>query len=153
MPNGEDLLPCARKSTSSTESAIDHVITKTFKQFDIPFQITDNITSIFTAKLWRMEKCISKKGGTRKKQQQFDMQAKQWVNDFKSIYQCTDVTPYMHSLAMHVSQFLTLHGNISKFGQQGLEKLNDFMTIFYQHISNHREQEALKQVLEKKQNR
>ena len=47
-------------------------------------------------------------------------------------------------------QFLTLHGNISKFGQQGLEKLNDFTTIFYQHASNHREQEALKQVLEKR---
>ena len=68
MPNG-DWLPCARESTTSTEEVIDHVITKTFKQFDIPFQITDNIRSIFTAKLWRMGKCISKKGGTRKKQQ------------------------------------------------------------------------------------
>ena len=31
MPNCEDLLPCARKSTSSTEAAIDHVITKIFQ--------------------------------------------------------------------------------------------------------------------------
>ena len=32
---------------------------------------------------------------------EFDTQAKQWVNHFMSIYQCKDVTPYMHCLAMH----------------------------------------------------
>ena len=68
-PNNEDLLPCVRKSCSSTEVAIDHVITKSFRHYDIPFQITDNIRSIFTAKLWRMGKTLSKKGGTRKTQQ------------------------------------------------------------------------------------
>jgi len=49
---------------------------------------------------------------------------------------------------MHVLQFLMLYGNIGTFSQQGLEKLNDFTTIFYQHASNHREQESLLQVLE-----
>ena len=52
-PTNEDLLPCVRKSNSPTELAIDHVISKTFKHYDIPLQITDNIRSIFTAKLWR----------------------------------------------------------------------------------------------------
>jgi len=51
---------------------------------------------------------------------------------------------------MHVSEFLTLYGNIGIFTQQGLEKLNDITTIFYQHASNHKEQESLLQVLEKR---
>ena len=38
------------------------------------------------------------------------------------------------------------------FSQQGLEKLNDLTTKHFQHASNHREYDALKQVLEK-QNR
>jgi len=51
---------------------------------------------------------------------------------------------------MHVSQFISLYRNVGMFTQQGLEKSNDFTTIFYQHASNHREQEALRQVLEKR---
>ena len=82
--------------------------------------------------------------------QDFDKKAKQWVTDFASTYQCKDVTPYMHCLAMHVSEFLQLYGNIGQFTQQGLEKLNDLTTIFFQHASNHHEQEALKQILEKR---
>ena len=56
----------------------------------------------------------------------------------------------MHCLAMHVSQFLELYGNIAKLNQQGLEKQNDLTTIYFQHASNHREQEALQQILEKR---
>ena len=56
----------------------------------------------------------------------------------------------MHCLVMHVSQFLKLYGNIGQFTQQGLEKLNDLTTILFQHATNHYEQEALKQVLEKR---
>ena len=63
---------------------------------------------------------------------EFDNQAKQWVNHFTSIYQCKDVTPYMHCLAMHTSQFLKLHSNLGMFNQQGLEKLNDFTTVYFQ---------------------
>ncbi len=55
----------------------------------------------------------------------------------------------MHAFAMHVHQFLSLDGNIVTFSQQGLEKLNDITTIHYQHSTNHRESEALKQLLEK----
>ena len=79
----------------------------------------------------------------------FDVKAKEWVNDFVKIYQIKDVTPYMHCLSMHVSQFLELYGNIAKFNQQGLEKLNDLTTIYFQHASNHREG-ALQQILEKR---
>ena len=74
---------------------------------------------------------------------------KSWVTKFASLYQTKDVTPYMHAFAMHVPQFLHLHGNISLFTQQGLEKLNDFTTKFYQRSSNHHDNSSLKQVLEK----
>lgn len=69
---------------------------------------------------------------------------------FTSTYQKKDVTPYMHCLGMHVSQFLKLHGNINIFTQQGLEKLNDMMTIHFHHSPNHREQEVFKQMLQKR---
>ena len=59
-------------------------------------------------------------------------------------------TPYMHYLGMHASEFLKLHWNINIFMQQGLEKLNDMMTIHFHHFSNHREQEAFKQMLQKR---
>ena len=55
----------------------------------------------------------------------------------------------MHAFSMHVSQFLSLHGNISSFNQQGLEKVNDITTKFYQRASNHHDFESLKQILEK----
>ena len=53
---------------------------------------------------------------------------KAWVRLFTSVYQTKDVTPYIHALGMHVSEFLHLYGNIVMFNQQGLEKLNDLTT-------------------------
>jgi len=50
------------------------------------------------------------------------------VNLFTSIYQSKDVTPYMQAFAVHASKFICLHGNIIRFTQQGLEKLNDLTT-------------------------
>jgi len=82
----------------------------------------------------------------------FDASAKVWVQKFVSVYQSKDVTPYLHAFSMHVSQFLCLHGNISVFSQQGLEKSNDLITKYFQHSSNHHEMDSLKQILEK-QNR
>ena len=55
----------------------------------------------------------------------------------------------MHAFAMHVPQFLHLHGNNSSFTQQGLENLNDIITKFYHRSSNHHDFESLKQVLQK----
>ena len=50
------------------------------------------------------------------------------MNLFTSIYQSKDVTPYMQAFAVHTSEFICLHGNIIRFTQQGLEKLNDLTT-------------------------
>ena len=81
---------------------------------------------------------------------EFDQRSKDWVRLFVSVYHCKDVTPYIHCFGMHVSQFIQLYGDVVKFTQQGLEKLNDTTTIYFQHSSNHRENEALKQILEKR---
>ena len=72
------------------------------------------------------------------------MNLKDPVKKFTSLYQTKDVTPYIHAFAMHVPQFLCLHGNISSFTQQGLEKLNDLTTKSYQRSSNHHDFESLK---------
>ena len=81
---------------------------------------------------------------------EFGQRSKEWVKLFTSIYHTKDVTPYIHAFAMHVGEFLKLYGNIVKFSQQGLEKLNDLTTTHFQHSSNHRELEALKQMLQKR---
>lgn len=82
--------------------------------------------------------------------EKFEADAKGWVTLFTSIYQRKDVTPYMHAFAMHIPEFLRLyHGNITVFSQQGLEKLNDLSTKYFQRSSNHRDVDALKQMLQK----
>lgn len=75
-----------------------------------------------------------------------------WIIDFTSIYLSKHVTPYMHLMAMHISQFLTKYGNLVTFTQQGMEKLNDQTSIDYARSTNHnyRTLEALKQLIEKK---
>lgn len=61
-----------------------------------------------------------------------------------------NVTPYIHALAMHVPELVRLHGNLSNFTQQGLEKLNDVTTTHYLRGTNHRKQEALQQLMQKR---
>ena len=82
----------------------------------------------------------------------FEQEAKQWVNDFASIYQTKHVTPYMHILAMHVPEFLKCYGNLVTFIQQGLEKLNDQTTVDFARNTNHnhRNLDALRQLMQKK---
>ena len=67
-PNDE-ILPSTTKACSASELAIDFVITKVFKHYDIPLHITDNIRTTFKSKLWRMRRSISKLGGTARKAQ------------------------------------------------------------------------------------
>ena len=55
----------------------------------------------------------------------------------------------MHAFAMHVPQFVCLHGNITMFTQQGLEKLNELTTKYFQRGTSHYEEEALPQILER----
>ena len=54
--------------------------------------------------------------------------SQQWVRHFWSIYQTKHVTPYVRALAMHVPEFIRIYGSISKFNQQGLEKLQEHIT-------------------------
>ena len=120
---------------------------------------TINIQSLFPSlhnkaqihKLWKdFYSLINFLSQTECDATEFDRCSKSWVRLFVSIYQSKDVTPYIHCFGMHVSQFLELYGNIVTFTQQGLEKLNDITTIYFQHSSNHREHQALKQILEKR---
>lgn len=78
--------------------------------------------------------------------------AKDWCKLYVDTYQARDITPYMHVLRFHVGELVRLHGNIIKYSQQGLEKLNDIVTKQYFRSSSHKGQIALKQVMEK-QNR
>ena len=61
-----------------------------------------------------------------------------------------DVTPYIHAFLNHVPKFIRLRGNLISFTQQGLEKLNGVSTKEFQRASNHRDIEALKQMLVKR---
>jgi len=78
---------------------------------------------------------------------EINIKTKAWVNNFTSIYQAKDVSPYIHSFAMHIPEFLRLYGNISTFNQQGLEKLNDITTKQFQRSTN---VQALQQILQKR---
>lgn len=78
----------------------------------------------------------------------FEIAAKEWVHLYYEINCSTDITPYMHLLAFHVPEVMRLHGNISHFCQQGLEKLNDLVTKWY-HRSTNFGPSALAQILSK----
>ena len=82
---------------------------------------------------------------------EFHSSAKDWVILYRNVYLAKDITPYMHVLSNHVHEVMRLYGNPSFFCQQGLEKLNDFVTKWYFRSSNFGK-DALKQVMQK-QNR
>ena len=50
---------------------------------------------------------------------------KSWFQQFLSLYQAKDVTPYMHALYHHIPEFLKLYINVAHFKQQGMEKYNE----------------------------
>ena len=75
---------------------------------------------------------------------------KNWVKLFLRQYQTKNITPYVHAFACHIPEFIREFENVCKFNQQGLEKLNDVTTQHYMRASNHREAEALTQVMEKR---
>ena len=83
---------------------------------------------------------------------EFDAQARQWGALFIRTYHDSNVTPYIHALMNHVSEFMTLHGSIAPFTQQGLEKYNDVTTKDFFRSTNHKGESALRQIMEK-QNR
>lgn len=72
-----------------------------------------------------------------------------WVKKFLTVYQTKNITPYVHCLAYHVPEFIAKYGTLSRFSQQGLEKLNDVTTQHFLRSTNHRTSEAFKQIMEK----
>ena len=83
--------------------------------------------------------------------EKFDEKIKMWINNFNSLYQTSDVTPYMHAFSQHIAEFLELYINVSNFNQQGMEKFNDTSSKDYFRSTSHRNSEALKQIMLKKQ--
>ena len=80
----------------------------------------------------------------------FEVKAKAFVDRFLSIYPAKYVTPYMHCMMHHISEFMSLHGSILSFTQQGMEKYNDVMTKDYFRSTCHRGEECLLQILQKR---
>ena len=56
----------------------------------------------------------------------------------------------VHSFAFHVPEFIAKFSSVCRFNQQGLEKLNDVTTQHYLRGTNHREMQALTQVMQKR---
>lgn len=83
---------------------------------------------------------------------EYERRARQWGTDFIDVYQRNNVTPYVHAVLNHVSEFMQVHGSIQPFNQHGLEKLNDIVAKNFFRSSCHRGDSALRQLLEK-QNR
>ena len=97
---------------------------KLFSNIDIPTLFPALEKKVQLQKLWKtFFELIKYLNESECDHVEFDSRAKLWVDLFTSLYQSKDVTPYMHAFAMHVSQFMDLHGNITMFTQQGLEKL------------------------------
>ncbi len=55
--------------------------------------------------------------------------AKQWILDYQDIAKhrlgYETITPYMHIMVHHIPKYISLHGGLSRFSGQGVEKLND----------------------------
>ena len=66
--------------------------------------------------------------GPQVSKEHIQQKSKSFLEQFLKIYETKHVTPYMHALVWHVPEFIELHGKISPFTQQGLEKLNDKTT-------------------------
>ena len=120
-----------------------------FKNIDLPqrFPSIPNIEKIMD--IWtnfhRLNSQLSSDSFTSGEISVFEEDMKSWRSKFLEVYQSKHVTPYMHAFVAHVPG---IHGAIVPYTQQGLEKLNDSLTQFYYLGSNHRETEALTQMLQ-----
>jgi hypothetical protein len=68
---------------------------------------------------------------------------REWLTKFIEKYTVESITPYMHLMTSHMSDF---KNNPNFYNLQGLEKLNDFTTTDYAHVTN-RWKDSLKQIL------
>ena len=76
---------------------------------------------------------------------------KEWLGFFLLSHH-GKITPYVHAFVYHTTQFLEMYGEITIYNLQSLEKLNDFMTIYYQRSTNRqrRNLKYMKQLLHKR---
>lgn len=70
-----------------------------------------------------------------------------WFPLYTELYSQKSVTPYIHIFYCHVVEMLEIHGQISLFTQEGLEKLNDQSTVNFFSATNRKGAQALKQLL------
>ena len=115
-----------------------------------PNSETDQIQTLWT-ELFQINLVLSKPEDTLSNVDidNFEVKARDWVRKFTDVYHTKNVTPYIHAMANHVSQFMKLHGSVISF-TQGLEKYNDCMTKHYFRSTNPRGEQALRQIMEKR---
>ena len=122
---------------------------KIIKHIDLKYLIPNDRKLTQICDLWKNFEWLSSRWGLKLSDSEideFESKAKQWVSDWFRAYQAKDATPYMHVMAYHLPEAMRLYGNIGQFCQQGLEKLNDFVTKWYFKSTNFGKN-ALKQVM------
>ncbi|CAF1643698.1 unnamed protein product, partial [Didymodactylos carnosus] len=59
------------------------------------------------------------------------------------------ITPYIHILASHIAEFYQKYDDLNKYSLQGVEKMNDVLTIDYFRSTN-KKGKYLKQIIRKR---
>jgi hypothetical protein len=73
-----------------------------------------------------------------------------WHDLFLKLFHSDKLTPYLHVFTFHVWEMIKVHGDISRFTMQGLEKLNDFTTMDYFGATNKHHDAYLVQLIKKR---
>ena len=68
---------------------------------------------------------------------QFQKKARSFINSAREVFFDEDITPYMHTLAYHVPQFLKLYGTIYQFNCQPVEKKNHAQNCSFHRTTQH----------------
>jgi len=81
----------------------------------------------------------------------FRIESKNWTRDFLNMRGSRSF-PYLHAIASHIPDMLEKHLNLNLFNQQGAEKLNDFIRIYFFRSTNKNRshKKYLYQLLEKR---
>ena len=94
---------------------------------------------------------MTKKNCNASELDDFKAMTKQWVKLYAQTYLAMDVTYYMHVMAMHMPQSMSVHGSLSGFSQQTFEKMNDQLKSLYFKASDHKlgNLQAFEQIIQK----
>ena len=68
--------------------------------------------------------------------QEIQQQTKRWYDIFIDTYKKFNETPYIHAFHSHLHDQIDEVGDLTKFSQQSVEKLNDFTTREYFNATN-----------------